>query len=137
MCSVDCLAFLPEECPSFLPSSSISITSAAAGRLLDLLASELDACVLVLDGVSELSKCMESRKASAALRLGLGLGLEFGLGLGSKLDELDEDVSEAELEVSEAGELSGCEDEISWGGVGARKELNEEAGGVGSVMLSK
>jgi hypothetical protein len=106
---------------------------------LDLLASELDACVLVLVGVSELSNCMESRKASAALRLGLGLGL----GLGSELDELDEDVSEAELEVSEDEELIGWEDGMSWGGVGARKELNEEAGGVsdrwldGSVMLEE
>ena len=130
--SVDGLGFLGGECISCSSSSLISIGSAPAARLLDLLASELDACVLVLDGVSELSKLMESKKASPALRLGLGFGL--GLGMGSEMDELEleEDVSEDE---SVAEELSGCEDEMSWGGVGARNEPNEDAGGVSDRLL--
>jgi len=46
------------------------------------------------------------------------------------MNELEEDVSEDEVE-----ELSEEEDAVSWGGVGARNELNEETGGVKSVML--
>ena len=124
MASLDGLDFLGGEGASFSSSSLISMGSAPAARLLDLLASELDACVLVLDGVRVPSKFMEARKASAALRLGLVFGL------GSEMDEVEEDVREDVVEVSVAEELSGWDDEMSWGGVGARSEPNEEAGGV-------